>query len=960
MIIDLKDLDDLRLQILDLERGISDLSQANKSYYEDLNRSVDKVSKSLRDSIDTTSVKKLDSIVSDIATKVTVFSSAVLGASASLQKIAGVSGDLSGITGELGTVSKSFSKLHDVAVKAAKDAAKKESWKGRHPHLAKELSGAGRIVKSYARKLHIPTPGNIAGGTIMASAFAFLDTQRLMAEAGKAKNVLVASADGALKDVVGVATEWLSGFGERMEKFFGISAASVRDLQNTFTQAGIKISDTILTKVNPAFKQAGENMVAYSLSIDKLFERATGTTAKLATEYTEKFGESIGESHDAIVKLLAAGSGESGVGSLKYLEYIGQTKDALANMGYRLSDVIDLSYALSEQWRKIGVPKHLAVRMVGEGIKGIANGLASMSKDWMSVFAEKAGYGTGAEGRIKAEDSMLRLTNKYDGQFATDMIKFGRGILAESGNDEFTTRELLEKAGFGVDGSRLLMEMVKLSEKTGPKAKEELKAKVLLMQAKVVKALEVEREKMTPMQVYFNEWLVAVRNFGMGVLGLVSDTLGLIIGFFRALPTLIYNIVNGDVADNAEVMEKVWSVQNFKSHGIRIKKSSKAMIKIGKKMKMDVEDGKDSINPLQGLMEAMTVELPGPRRKTDAAQGSNQVNVGSSPSGGNFTVLGLTTTAVVDKVKDMLGSDSAPKMPKKNVPSAPYTGEDDTDTGYDAYAGDNIANDYEDDAEAPPQTAGGPSGGGAVGSSAPEAPPPPYTSSGGYASDQHMDDPTTIEGAKAAYNANSLVIVDKGTDEQGNINVSVEGACPGCAQPFGSDVEHVGHTMKFRNRRTGKSITTDPTTELGMAELSKLSVGRKVPVGEQTNALDSKLGGILAQVSQAFPGREIQVIKGAGRATGKKEHAKGRALDFAVKGVGSKELMTWLHQNIKGGGKGYYPNQDFVHVDVSDKPRNWVDKALRGQESTRGKGGTVLSNADAQKYFAKEFGNSVK
>lgn len=47
----------------------------------------------------------------------------------------------------------------------------------------------------------------------------------------------------------------------------------------------------------------------------------------------------------------------------------------------------------------------------------------------------------------------------------------------------------------------------------------------------------------------------------------------------------------------------------------------------------------------------------------------------------------------------------------------------------------------------------------------------------------------------------------------------------------------------------------------------------------------------------------------------------GKAIDIRVPGMRSGELKT-LALSLAGGGVGYYPQPDFVHVDIG-RVRSW-------------------------------------
>ncbi len=605
MIIDFEALDSLRLQILDLEKSVADLSTSNTDYFKSINMSVSKISASLKDAVDVSSIRSMSEHVDKIAGQAGKLTNALSTTSATIAKLDSSSNEITSTLSSFGKISKKFEKLYsDIIDYKKKKRSKRKPFSKRHPTISREAKGVSRVARTYATKLKIPSPKNVLAGTILGMAYAIGEEQRLEAQAGKAKNVLVAAVDGAMSDAVGTATQWLNAFGERMQKFYGISAEEIFKIQNQFTQAGRSIKETTLTHINPALGEVGENAITYTLALDKLYELSSGTMAASAIKYSEKFGISLDESSNAITRMLAAGDGAGGVGGLKFLEYIGQTSDALEGMGYRISDVVDLSYKMSESWKKIGVPRHLAVQAVGAGMKGIAGGMKGMSTDWQVYVAQVAGYGKGLAGRNKMVDTMLQLAKGSKDRFKKDVLSVTKRVLESVGGDEDRARVMLEKGpGWGVEGARLALAMLKASGESDHLAMKELDNKVTDFQGKVVESLETEQSKMTKLQIFYNEWLKGIHDIGMGLMGLVGDSLALSIAFFKALPALIGNIFDskGDER-NAEIIQDILKFQNVDTHLGRLKLGFEKLGVAGKHIGTAIV-GKPMIEALTGSLQ---------------------------------------------------------------------------------------------------------------------------------------------------------------------------------------------------------------------------------------------------------------------------------------------------------------------------------------------------------------------
>ena len=61
-------------------------------------------------------------------------------------------------------------------------------------------------------------------------------------------------------------------------------------------------------------------------------------------------------------------------------------------------------------------------------------------------------------------------------------------------------------------------------------------------------------------------------------------------------------------------------------------------------------------------------------------------------------------------------------------------------------------------------------------------------------------------------------------------------------------------------------------------------------------------------------------------------HKQGRAIDFRIEGVDSKAIWEYC-KRFDRVGLGYYPNSNFVHLDVRDKSYYWIDDSGPGEDA---------------------------
>jgi len=89
---------------------------------------------------------------------------------------------------------------------------------------------------------------------------------------------------------------------------------------------------------------------------------------------------------------------------------------------------------------------------------------------------------------------------------------------------------------------------------------------------------------------------------------------------------------------------------------------------------------------------------------------------------------------------------------------------------------------------------------------------------------------------------------------------------------------------------------------------------------------------LLYKVAYHFNASEIEVISGYRRPThwSESRHVKGKACDFHIPGVDTRDLAAYA-RTLGQVGVGWYPRVDFVHLDVREETYYWVNRSRRGQ-----------------------------
>ncbi len=104
---------------------------------------------------------------------------------------------------------------------------------------------------------------------------------------------------------------------------------------------------------------------------------------------------------------------------------------------------------------------------------------------------------------------------------------------------------------------------------------------------------------------------------------------------------------------------------------------------------------------------------------------------------------------------------------------------------------------------------------------------------------------------------------------------------------------------------------------------------------DEPRKIDRRLLKLLAEMSDHFGGRRVEIVSGfrpysPKQFTRNSRHNHGQAIDLRIVGVPNIALyehcVTFDHV-----GCGYYPNSHFIHMDVRDLKTRWVDYSRPGQ-----------------------------
>jgi uncharacterized protein YcbK (DUF882 family) len=144
-------------------------------------------------------------------------------------------------------------------------------------------------------------------------------------------------------------------------------------------------------------------------------------------------------------------------------------------------------------------------------------------------------------------------------------------------------------------------------------------------------------------------------------------------------------------------------------------------------------------------------------------------------------------------------------------------------------------------------------------------------------------------------------------------------------------------TFYFQNRHEEQSFALVDDSGAAQPDVVKaLSHFVRCWRTEREKSIHPRLVEIVAALSRHYRDARIEVISGYRARPYGAPHSKhflGRAMDVHVDGVNSRKAARWVWENFRGVGVGFYPNQDFLHIDVRDLDVRWVDQARHGESA---------------------------
>jgi uncharacterized protein YcbK (DUF882 family) len=111
----------------------------------------------------------------------------------------------------------------------------------------------------------------------------------------------------------------------------------------------------------------------------------------------------------------------------------------------------------------------------------------------------------------------------------------------------------------------------------------------------------------------------------------------------------------------------------------------------------------------------------------------------------------------------------------------------------------------------------------------------------------------------------------------------------------------------------------------------------------RVHAMAAHLADLIYEAAQHFDYHKVLVYAGyrapkvaKKKGNPKSPHKKGVACDFRIDGVDNKQLRDYVYSAFDKVGVGYYPNSNFVHLDVGRRVKAfWIDYSFPDQKQSK-------------------------
>lgn len=325
----------------------------------------------------------------------------------------------------------------------------------------------------------------------------------------------------------------LAGLTRALTRDFAASQQAVQTVTRAFAEMNVTAEEAMQTLVGVKTGYGNELLVA-TMSVDKAFEMADGTMAKLAGTMARDFNMSTKE---AFINLTNVGSAakEAGLNAAQFMQQITSAASALKLLNINGEAFGTMQLNLVKSMRDAGFGKQFSAQYAGAGMQSAAGAIAGMSEGFSAIIGERLGLGSGIDALMAMKDPTSRgAGSKLD---MVDIMKEMRGIAQEAGSTPNEQKFFLMKTmGVDASGANAIMNAMDEVAKTGELSE--------ATQKEVARGLKSESEKTSDLVRAVEMIKDGFLDIGLGLLQALVGTTKAIYGAIMQMYSTVMSWVN--------------------------------------------------------------------------------------------------------------------------------------------------------------------------------------------------------------------------------------------------------------------------------------------------------------------------------------------------------------------------------------------------------------------------------
>lgn len=334
----------------------------------------------------------------------------------------------------------------------------------------------------------------------------------------------------------------LGGLTRSLSVAFAASKESVATVTKAFAEMGIGAEEAMqkMAGVKTGF---GSELLVATMSVDKAFEMADGTMAKLVGTMARDFNTTAKEAFINLTNIGTAAK-EAGLNAAQFMQQTMQAASALKLMNANGMDVFNMTSNFAASMKKSGFGGQFSGQMAMSGAQSVSSGIAGLNDGFSAIIGERMGLGNGL-------DAMMALKNPFsrgaDNQLSiTDVVKEIRNIATETGSTPNEQRFFLQKMGFNDAGAEAILRSSDEIASTGTLSEASAK--------EIANGLKSESEKTSDITKAVELIKDGFLDIGLGllegILGTTKAMYGSLMQFYSSFMELVNRAQGKDAAAN--------------------------------------------------------------------------------------------------------------------------------------------------------------------------------------------------------------------------------------------------------------------------------------------------------------------------------------------------------------------------------------------------------------------------